>query len=156
MEGDSVSNKGGARKRKSTIVADFFQDSATINYALCAPNRDHDLDLKGSSCFEVVTKTGRVHKWRCKSPLDMKKWVTALRNAADNATLSILFNPNDEGVGDVELGVGKDKQVRSQSQESLVSLLTLTAGKLAKGDKAKNSDVTLDSLLAKTYVKVVV
>ncbi|GMI17545.1 hypothetical protein TrLO_g14806 [Triparma laevis f. longispina] len=148
-----------SKSKKGTLLIDFFQDSATVTYVLLAPTRDEDINLSGSPQFEVATATGNLHKWRAKTPNSMKQWVVALRNAADNAALSILtVKPEKKGVA------VPDSVQRSESKDALSTLLKATGVvgvglgsglNAALGEKVKETDpVTLDALLAKTYVKV--
>ncbi|GMH83022.1 hypothetical protein TrST_g613 [Triparma strigata] len=150
MGGDS---DAASKSKKGTLLIDFFQDSATVTYVLLAPTRDEDINLGGSSQFEVATVTGNTHRWRAKIPSQMKQWVVALRNAADNAALSILtFKPENEGLAI------PDQVQRSESKDALSSLLKKTGvggmSNLGSNEKGFNEEVTLDVLLAKTYVKV--
>ena len=180
--GSAMSAVGGdgstCKRRSSTLVTDFFQDSLSVNYVLVAPNRDEDLDMQGSSAFEIVTNNGNVHKWDCRSSTEMRDWVVALRNAADNAALNVLTVKNcagtageGEGRGEEEEKYGEEesKKVDAPDEAEAGGPTTRQAAKQSAASRTGTLDsgvsglhrslyeeVTLDSLRAKTHVKVCV
>lgn len=107
-----------------------------------------------------MTAAGNGHKWRCKNTSEMKRWIVALRNAADNAALSVIVVAEEGGS---EGGVEKPGAVkRTTSQGTIMDILKGAGGGGGLGGgggKGAESpgvtpEVTLDTLLAKTYVRV--
>jgi len=146
----SAAGKDQASESKSTYLPiDFFQDSTTVTYVLLAPTRDDDINMSGNSQFQIATATGNTHKWRAKNTSEMKQWIVSLRNAADNAALSILTVSSD--IAETQPGPVS----RSGSQDTMSTLLRATGSAAKAKSKAGISEAaTLDLLLAKTYVKV--
>ncbi len=81
---------GGAAngRRQSVGGNDSFTLADTTLYMLVVPLRDADIDLSQDSAFDVVTAYGDKSIFRCGSTLEMKQWMSVLRDTVDRLVIS--------------------------------------------------------------------